>query len=90
MRIVRTAVVSAVWMLSASALAVPLPNVDAFLDSPQTRKLPRQAQRDEGSIVHTERRLGVPSFSWAAKEPYPGVPLRLLRGTPQQAARRYL
>ncbi len=60
-------------LVSATAFAKPKPNIDAFgarTGASQNDAAVRQSARDlvnPGSSIHTESRLGVPTFLWVGK-----------------------
>lgn len=77
---------SALVLTASTTFARDLPNVDAFLDS----TVVHPAIAGDGHVASVERRLGVPTFFWAAP-PAPGTRSPRDQGlTVEQAARRYL
>ena len=82
---------SALLVLAGTlSFARELPNLDAFTASTTELPLPESTKRFEGVVTSTERRLGVPTFFWAAPPPEGSRSPRDLGLSVEQAARRYL
>ena len=81
----------AVSLLVASAsFGKDLPNVDAFAASKSVRAPPESLNAFDGHVASIERRLGVPTFFWAAPPAMGTRSPRDLGLSIEQAARRYL
>lgn len=82
---------------AAPALAVELPQYDAFAQSPARRELLPALREHQsplvkhGARIQEEPRLGVPTFFWATEEASsPARSLARWSAAPEQAARGYL